>query len=65
MRARREQFDVVMLTAVWMHLDEVQRGTAMPNVAALVHNGGIVIMPLRHGPIPPGRRTFEVSAERR
>jgi SAM-dependent methyltransferase len=62
-RAREEEFDLVMLTAVWMHLDEVQRQRAMPNVSALVRNGGIVIMSLRHGPIPPGRRMFEVSAE--
>jgi SAM-dependent methyltransferase len=62
-RARKEEFDLVMLTAVWMHLDEAQRQQAMPNVSALVRNGGIVIMSLRHGPIPPGRRMFEVSAE--
>jgi protein-L-isoaspartate O-methyltransferase len=62
-RARKEKFDLVMLTAVWMHLDEVQRQLAMPNVSALVRNGGIVIMPLRHGPIPSGRRMFEVTAE--
>jgi SAM-dependent methyltransferase len=63
MRARGEEFDVVMLTAVWMHLDELQRRRAMPNVAALVGNGSVVIMSLRHGPVPPGRRMFEVSAE--
>jgi SAM-dependent methyltransferase len=62
-RARKEEFDLVMLTAVWMHLDEAQRQLAMPNVSALVRNGGIVIMSLRHGPVPPGRRMFEVSAE--
>ena len=62
-RARKEEFDLIMLTAVWMHLDEAQRQRAMPNVSALVRNGGIVIMSLRHGPIPPGRRMFEVSAE--
>ena len=62
-RARKEEFDLVMLTAVWMHLDEAQRQRAMPNVSALVRNGGIVIMSLRHGPIPPGRRMFEVSGE--
>jgi SAM-dependent methyltransferase len=61
-RARKEEFDLVMLTAVWMHLDEAQRELAMPNVSVLVRNGGIVIMSLRHGPIPPGRRMFEVSA---
>jgi SAM-dependent methyltransferase len=62
-RARKEKFDLVMLTAVWMHLDEGQRQLAMPNVSTLVRNGGIVIMSLRHGPIPPGRRMFEVTAE--
>jgi hypothetical protein len=62
-RARKEELDLVILTAVWMHLDEAQRQRAMPNVSALVRNGGAVIMSLRHGPIPPGRRMFEVSAE--
>jgi SAM-dependent methyltransferase len=63
MRTRGEEFDVVMLTAVWMHLDGLQRRQALPNVAALVRNSGVVIMSLRHGPVPPGRRMFEVSAE--
>lgn len=63
LRARDEEFDVVMLTAVWMHLDEQQRRRAIPNLAALVRSGGVVAMTLRHGPIPPGRRMFEVSAE--
>ena len=62
-RARGEEFDVVMQSAVWMHLDELQRRQAMPNVAALVRNGGVMTMSLRHGPVPPGRRRFEVSAE--
>lgn len=61
--ARGEEFDVLMLSAVWMHLDELQRLRAMPNVAALVRNGGVMIMSLRHGPVPPGRRMFEVTAE--
>jgi len=61
--ARNEHFDVVMLTAVWMHLDEQQRRRAMPNLAALASEGGAMIMTLRHGPVPPGRRMFEVSAE--
>jgi hypothetical protein len=60
---RGEQFDVVMLTAVWMHLDQQQRRRAMPNVAALTREGGAMIMTLRHGPVPAGRRMFQVSAE--
>ena len=62
-RARRETFDLVMLTAVWMHLDETQRRQAMPNLAALMRPGATVIMKIRRGPVPPGRRMFEVSAE--
>jgi len=29
-RARGEEFDVVLQSAVWMHLDELQRRQAMP-----------------------------------
>jgi len=63
LRARDEPFDVIAMTAVWMHLDMQQRRRAMPNVAALVRDGGVMIMTLRHGPVPPGRRMFEVTAE--
>ena len=35
----------------------------MPNLAALVQPGGTVIMKIRHGPVPVGRRMFEVSPE--
>jgi SAM-dependent methyltransferase len=62
-RQRDELFDVVMLTAVWMHLDEGQRRLAMPNVASLVRPGGVMILSLRYGPVPPGRRMFAVPAE--
>lgn len=59
--ARQEKFEVVMMTAVWMHLDEQQRRQAMPHVASLVSDGGVLMMSLRHGPVPPGRRMFDVS----
>jgi SAM-dependent methyltransferase len=60
---RGESFDLVMLTAVWMHLDEAQRQRAMPNLASLLRAGGAMIMKIRHGPVPPGRRMFEIPAE--
>jgi hypothetical protein len=59
---RGESFEVVMLTAVWMHLDAQQRQRAMPRVAALVRPGGLMALSLRHGPVPPGRRMFDVTA---
>jgi SAM-dependent methyltransferase len=55
--------DVVMLTAVWMRLDLAQRQRAMPRVASLLRPGGVVIMSLRYGPVPQGRRMFVVSVE--
>jgi 2-polyprenyl-3-methyl-5-hydroxy-6-metoxy-1,4-benzoquinol methylase len=63
LRERGERFDLVMLTAVWMHLDAAQRSSAMPNVAALAKSGAAVVMTLRHGPVPSGRRMFEVSTD--
>lgn len=61
--ARGETYDLVMLTAVWMHLDKKQRRRAMKNVSSLVRKGGMMSLTLRHGPVPAGRRMFEVSAE--
>jgi len=63
LHARGDSFDVVMMTAVWMHLDGGQRERAMPRVAGLLREGGVMSLTLRHGPVPPGRRMFEVSGD--
>lgn len=57
-----ERFGLIMLTAVWMHLDEIERERAMQAVAPLVAQGGRMAMMLRHGPVPAGRRMFDVAA---
>ena len=62
MQARVGQFSLVMMTAVWMHLDKGQREIAMPAVARLLAPGGVIVMSLRHGPVPEGRQMFDVSA---
>jgi SAM-dependent methyltransferase len=58
-----DAFDIVMLTAVWMHLDEVARASAMPHVARLLRRGGIASITLRHGPTPAGRGMYDVTGE--
>lgn len=63
MRHTQRRFDLILLTAVWMHLDESERKTAMKAIGDLVASGGLVIMSLRHGPVPEGRRMFDVSAD--
>ncbi|HJQ60389.1 MAG TPA: class I SAM-dependent methyltransferase [Vineibacter sp.] len=62
-RARCDTFDLILLSAVWMHLDASQRQAAMPGIATLLRPGGVVVISLRHGPLPPGRRMFDVTAE--
>jgi SAM-dependent methyltransferase len=61
--SRGQRFDLVLLTAMWMHLDAAQRREAMPNLATLVADNGLVSMTLRHGPVPAGRRMFDVTAD--
>lgn len=61
--ARGDTFDLVMMTAVWMHLDADQRRHAMPVVARLLKPGGLLIMSLRYGPVPRGRRMFTVTGD--
>ena len=60
-RARGQSFDLVMITAVWMHLDQVERLRAMACVAELIAPGGLMTLSLRHGPVPAGRRMFDVG----
>jgi SAM-dependent methyltransferase len=62
-RIRGEAFDLVMISGVWMHLDQSQRRAAMPVVASVLAAQGSLIMSLRHGAVPRGRRMFEVTAE--
>ena len=56
-------FDLVWMSAVWMHFNAHERATMFPTVAALVAAKGALMISLRHGPIPEGRRMFEVSGE--
>src|SRR6185295_19186640 len=53
---RGDRFAVVMVTAVWIHLDPEQRREAMPKMVTLLRAGGLLALNLRHGPTPPGRR---------
>lgn len=60
---RAGSFDLVMISAVWMHLDQEERQLAMPIVASLLKTDAILMMSLRHGPVPKGRRMFEIPTD--
>ncbi|MEV6108918.1 class I SAM-dependent methyltransferase [Streptomyces sp. NPDC051940] len=57
------EYDFVLLSAVWMHLDAVERAHGMGRLAELLAPGGRAFMTLRHGPVPAGRRMFDVSGD--
>ena len=57
---RRGHFDLILLCAVWQHLNDHQRLAAMRSMAELTAPGGLVIMSLRHGPGAPERTVHPV-----
>ena len=62
-KARSELFDVIMLNAVWMHLTEEERKTGFGTLVSLMAPGAHLFMSQRHGPVPNGRRMFDVSGD--
>ncbi|GAB2688925.1 hypothetical protein GCM10010442_02380 [Kitasatospora kifunensis] len=58
--AAGERYDLIMITAVWMHLAPRERAVAMRTVAGLLAPGGGLLMTVRQGPVPAGRRMFTV-----
>lgn len=61
--ARGETYDLILMHAVWMHLTEDERSEGMENLTRLLEPGGRIAMSQRHGPVPTGRRMFEISGE--
>lgn len=57
------RFGLILLSAVWMHLDGRQRTEAMRRLTGLLAPGGLLVITLRHGPPPSDRRMFDVPAE--
>lgn len=56
-------FGLILLSAVWMHLEETERPTAMTRLHGLLAPAGRLLISLRHGPPPANRRMYDVSDE--
>ncbi|MFI5617221.1 class I SAM-dependent methyltransferase [Streptomyces sp. NPDC051567] len=63
LNAVRGTFDLLLLSAVWMHLDPDERPVAMARLSELLAEGGRLVVTLRHGRPPRDRRMFDVPAE--
>ena len=55
-------FDLVWLSAVWMHVPPSVRSRAFRKLVSVMRSGGSMMVSLRHGPPPPGRPMAPVTA---
>ena len=54
-------FDVILISAVWMHIIPAQRARAYRKLVTLLKPGGSLLMTLRHGPGDPERLMWPTS----
>ncbi|WP_044412423.1 methyltransferase domain-containing protein [Thiomicrospira microaerophila] len=57
------KFDLILLSAVWMHITQAQRARAFRKLSNLLKPGGKLIISLRHGPSPDARVMYPVSID--
>mgnify|MGYP000079561020 CR=1 FL=1 len=57
-------YDVILISAVWMHLTKEQQHQSLSRLNALLNDEGILVITLRHGEFNDGRKAFEVNGER-
>lgn len=61
-KALDAQFDLILLSAVWMHLSPDERVVSMKTLASLLSAGGQLVITLRYGEFNDGRTAFPLSA---
>jgi SAM-dependent methyltransferase len=57
------QFDLILLSAVWMHVAPGERERAFRKLVNLLRPGGKLVITLRHGPSPDDRAFHPVSSQ--
>jgi SAM-dependent methyltransferase len=62
-RALGRTFDLILLSAVWMHLPQEARPRAFAALAGLLAPGGVLSLLLRNGPAGAARRMWPTSSE--
>lgn len=60
-RAHSYRFDLILVSAVWMHIAPAQRERAFRALAELLAPGGTLVITLRHGPSGDERRFHETD----
>jgi len=57
------QYDLILLSAIWMHLTPQERKESMVSISNLLNTAGIVVMTLRYGSFSDGRISNNVSID--
>lgn len=57
------QYDLILLSAVWMHLTTAQKVESMKPLSLLLTDKGKLVITLRHGSFSDGRETYGVSVD--
>lgn len=63
LEAPAQGYDLILLSAVWMHLPAAERPRAFARLSELLANAGMLIITLRFGPSDPARPMYPVSVE--
>lgn len=61
-QALNQQFELVLVSAVWMHLTHAERAAALPTLCKLLVSQGLLVLTLRHGSFSDGREAYPVSS---
>ena len=56
-------FDLILLSAVWMHVAQGDRAPGFRTLVGLLEPGGLIVLSLRHGPAKAERAMHPVSAD--
>jgi len=57
-------YDVILISAVWMHLTLEQQRQSLSRLSTLLNDNGMLVITLRHGEFNDGRKAFDVNAAR-
>lgn len=63
LRGHGPQFDLVVVSAIWMHIHPRDRYASLERLAILTKSGGEIYLTLRLGPADPARAIYAVSED--
>ena len=61
-RLKPNSFDIILASAVWMHIPPEQRKASLSRIGELLSDGGRAFVSLRIGPQDEDRGMYEVNA---